>query len=305
MTESTHYCRSYDMLLRTAGGGGCLIALAECAVAADSRASDGVVHLLDAIEQGTFNIGDASWSAAKWGRTAAWCWPSTIRRRLGLSSASGASPSRRVACRQHRHGVCDRHSGRIPNNFVKLRCRSKSKGRRASSAPARTGPAACLFDAPVDWQAVGTISEVVFVASQAGSQPASGTIVFDAGFRRLPWFGRLSLLPSVRIGGILLLSRFVAFGTVLVGGVSLGGGGGSEACFVGRGTASLAREKASAKAWLPGLKRDAVCGTSVVLIAALAAGIYVFGELGLPGSRLVRLGCGVGRRCVASGRNTD
>ena len=56
------------------------------------------------------------------------------------------------------------------------------------------------------------------------------------------------------------------------------------ACLVQSWAASLARKKASAKAWLPGLKRDAVCGIAV-LIAALAAGIYVLGELGLPGVR--------------------
>ena len=46
-----------------------VIALAEFAVAADSRASDGVVHLLDARQQGTFNIGGAH---------------SVVRREMGL-----------------------------------------------------------------------------------------------------------------------------------------------------------------------------------------------------------------------------
>jgi cyclic beta-1,2-glucan synthetase len=254
--------------------------LAGYAVAADGRATDDSVHLLDAREQGTFNIGSSRCALRREmgpdGHMAlAIDYTAPLGTVVGVWSKSFPTGLRADGIDMVRASA----TAVNPEQFHQVALAVEIKGTTGiQRLPLRTGPEGCLFDAPVHWQSVGTISEVVFVASQTGSQPASGTIVFDIGFHRLSWSGRLSLWPSARIGGILLLSCFVAFAAALVGGVSSW-----WRPALSNVATSLARKEASAKAWLSGLKRDVVCGTSVVLIAGLAAGIYVLGELGLPG----------------------
>src|SRR5262249_28748994 len=64
----------------------------------------------------------------------------------------------------------------------------------------------------VDWQKIGTLTEVVAVIDHSGAgEPAGGTLYLDVRFDRLTLLRKLSLFPAARVAGVLLLSVLGAF----------------------------------------------------------------------------------------------
>ena len=70
---------------------------------------------------------------------------------------------------------------------------------------------------PIDWPAIGTVKEVVLLVNCIGNgEPATGTLLIDARFERLPMLRKLSLSPGVRFTAVLLASLLAALVTALL-----------------------------------------------------------------------------------------
>src|SRR5215470_13525103 len=133
-------------------------------------------------------------------------------------------------------------------------------------------PAWSLTEAVIEWQRVGAFSEAVVVVSQAGSEPATGTVHLDVRFDRLSPARELSTHLMGRLGGVLILSLAGTLFAALLG------------RFFG--------PKRTADAWdtarpvstptpFAGLRRDFVVGTGIILIASLAISIYGLSTKGI------------------------
>ena len=191
-------------------------------------------------------------------------------------------------------------AGPILNNSVKLRGRSKSKGRRGSTPGSNRHPRPAFSTCRSIGRRSGRFPGRL--RGKPGWQPAG------LGHHRLRrWLSPLAMVwktepyrPVYELAVLLLLSCFVAFGTVLVFGSFLGW----------RPALSTWQRPVPGKmprrsGGCPGLKRDAVCGTSVCLDRRSGCRRLCPWRTRPPWSRLVRLGRGSGRRCWPSGRNTD
>ena len=133
-------------------------------------------------------------------------------------------------------------------------------------------PAWSLTEAVIEWQRVGAFSEAVVVVSQAGSEPATGTVHLDVRFDRLSPARKLSTHVMGRLGGVLILSLAGTLFAALLG------------RFFG--------PKRTADAWdtarpvstptpFAGLRRDFVVGTGIILMASLAISIYGLSTKGI------------------------
>ncbi len=126
-------------------------------------------------------------------------------------------------------------------------------------------PAWSLTEAVIEWQLVGAFSEAVVVVSQAGSEPATGTVHLDVRFDRLSPARKLSTHVTARLGGVLIVSLAGALLAALLG------------RFFGPKRTADAWDTArpvSTPSPFAGLRRDFVIGAGIILIASLAISIY-------------------------------
>jgi cyclic beta-1,2-glucan synthetase len=128
----------------------------------------------------------------------------------------------------------------------------------------------------VDWNAVGTLREVVLSVSHAGDGgPATGTILIDGRFERLSPIRKLGMLPWARLAGVLLVSLLMAS---LIGSLHAmtrwwpgdeSGDRGPEASVV------LPPPRLS---WSRDLRSDLVRGGGTVFVILLALAVFLLGE---------------------------
>ncbi|MGD0043432.1 MAG: hypothetical protein ABSE84_24010, partial [Isosphaeraceae bacterium] len=125
----------------------------------------------------------------------------------------------------------------------------------------------------IDWPVIGTVKEVVLLVNSISDRSAaSGTILIDARFDRLPVLRKLSLSPEVRFTGVLLASLLVAMLTALLRSAGGWRSGGDTTLK----TETLAERASPARsAGLHQLVGDLVRGAGVVLIALLVIEVYI------------------------------
>jgi cyclic beta-1,2-glucan synthetase len=125
----------------------------------------------------------------------------------------------------------------------------------AQRIPLDLGPERSRSEHPIDWKAIGGLTEVVVAIGQVGEEPASGSIVLDVRFERTPWLRKLAGSPVARMAGVAAVAALAGLLASLVLG------------FLGRGEGREAS----------GLRRDFVQGPGMVLIAGLALMIFEVG----------------------------
>src|SRR5262249_38775635 len=126
---------------------------------------------------------------------------------------------------------------------------------------------------------IGAFKEMVFSITRAGEgSPATGTILIDARFERLPVLRKLSLSPAVRLGGVILVSLLCSLLIALVRSVSRRWSGDGQA---GQAEQSLEpRLRVERSTWPGPLLGDLVRGVGTVLIALVVIQIYHLGAKG-------------------------
>ncbi len=149
----------------------------------------------------------------------------------------------------------------------------------------------------IDWQAIGAVKEVVFLVNSIGNrEPATGTILIDARFERLPELRKLSLSPGVRFAGVLLASLLVAMLTALLRSAGGWWSGGNATIKTER---LAERSPLTSPAGLPQFLGDLVRSAGVVLIALLVIETYILGSRGLLEAGWTALGLAIAGAAVA------
>jgi len=149
----------------------------------------------------------------------------------------------------------------------------------------------------IDWPLIGTVKEVVLLVNSVSDRaPATGTILIDARFERLPVLRKLSLSPGVRFAGVVLASLMVAMLMALLR--STGGWrSGGDVAF--RSETLVERPVPARAAGLQQLLGDVVRSTGVVLIALLVIETVILGSRGLLETGWTALGLAVAGAAVA------
>ena len=150
----------------------------------------------------------------------------------------------------------------------------------------------------IDWPVIGTVREVVLLVNSISDRaPASGTILIDARFNRLPVLRKLSLSPGVRFAGVLLASLMLAMLTALLRSAGGWRSGGDTTLK----TETLAERASPARsAGLHQLVEDLVRSAGVVLIALLVIETYILGSRGPLETGWTPLGLAVAGAAVAA-----
>ena len=150
----------------------------------------------------------------------------------------------------------------------------------------------------IDWPVIGTVREVVLLVNSISDRaPASGTILIDARFNRLPVLRKLSLSPGVRFAGVLLASLMVAMLTALLRSAGGWRSGGDTTLK----TETLAERASPARsAGLHQLVEDLVRSAGVVLIVLLVIETYILGSRGPLETGWTPLGLAVAGAAVAA-----
>ena len=150
----------------------------------------------------------------------------------------------------------------------------------------------------IDWPVIGTVKEVVLLVNSISDRSAaSGTILIDARFDRLPVLRKLSLSPGVRFTGVLLASLMVAMLTALLRSAGGWRSGGDTTLK----TETLAERASPARsAGLHQLVEDLVRSAGVVLIALLVIETYILGSRGRLETGWTPLGLAVAGAAVAA-----
>src|SRR5205814_69565 len=144
--------------------------------------------------------------------------------------------------------------------------------------PVSLRPEWSVVETPVDWKAVGTITEVVVLVRRTGdAETAAGTVYLDLRFERLSLLRKLSTSPGARAGGVLLLASLAALLTALLRALA---GPRREREPTGGAEEAPPDTDRPGQSWHDGLGRDFVLGSGSVFIAALAVGIYLLGARG-------------------------
>ena len=150
---------------------------------------------------------------------------------------------------------------------------------------------------PIDWPAIGTVKEVILLVNCIGNgEPATGTLLIDARFERLPMLRKLSLSPGVRFTAVLLASLLAAVVTALLR-RALGGLSGDDAASRIETLGDRAFQAENAH-WQY-LLGDLVRSIGVVLIALLGIGTFILGSLGRLETGWTALGLAVAGAAVA------
>ena len=196
-------------------------ALAADAVAQPSSKADpeSAVRLTAAAEQGTFNVGAGKANLARVvdpvvGRevfkldfslpvgTAVGVWAKNFSSPIGTENIDVAQ-------------IGVRADASDLDGFAAVMEIKGSGGSQRIAIPLT--PAWSLTEAVIEWQLVGAFSEAVVVVSQAGSEPATGTVHLDVRFDRLSPARKLSTYVTARLGGVLIVSLAGALFAALLG----------------------------------------------------------------------------------------
>lgn len=122
------------------------------------------------------------------------------------------------------------------------------------------------IEVPVDWAEIGTLQEAVVLVTPAGSEPAEGTVYLQGEFDRLPVLQKLGSLFAARVAGVLLISLLGA--TVI-----------ALPRIFSKGCQTRRRSQPEAPAtWFGRLPRDFVYGAAVVFVASVMIGVYALGD---------------------------
>ncbi len=149
----------------------------------------------------------------------------------------------------------------------------------------------------IDWPLIGTVKEVVFMVNSISNRaPASGTILIDARFERLPVLRKLSLSTGVRFAGVLLASLMIWLVTALLRAIG-GWRSGSDTDF--RVETLVVRPAPARAAGLQQLMGDLVRSAGVVLIALLVIETFSLGSRGRLETGWTALGLAVAGAAVA------
>ena len=258
-----------------------LLGLAAWALAADAVAQPGskadpesAVRLTAAAEQGTFNVGAGKANLARVvdpvvGReilkldfslpvgTAVGVWAKNFPSPIGSENIDVAQ-------------IGVRADASDLDGFAAVMEIKGSGGSQRIAIPLT--PAWSLSEAVIEWQLVGAFREAVVVVSQAGSEPATGTLHLDVRFDRLSPARKLSTHVTARLGGVLIVSLAGALFAALLGRLF-----GPKRTADARDTAG----PVSTPSPFAGLRRDFVIGTGIILIASLAISIYGLSTKGI------------------------
>lgn len=124
-----------------------------------------------------------------------------------------------------------------------------------------------VTETPLNWAAIGTLSEVVVVVSPTDAEPAVGTVYVDIVFDRLPLLRKLGSLFGARVAGVLLVGLLGALATAM------------SRAFPGLCRTTDRSERTHGTSLLRTLQRDFVYGTAVVFVATLVIGVYSLGGM--------------------------
>ena len=235
-----------------------------------ASAADEPVRLTDAAQEGTFNVGAAQAELSRVfdpeiggnvsrlrfqvpGATAAGVWAKGFPPRL---SAGGVDLVRLGAKRTDL-----RQTGSI---VVALEIKGTAGTERLALNP---GSAWSFREEPLNWPAIGKVNEVVLIVSRQGNgESLTGSVDLAVRFAKPSWLRWLSMHPVGRIAGVVVFGCLGAVFTALVFGA---------AGFRAKDGSMHEHDSAPLRT---GLVRDFVEGAGVVLIAALAIGVYILGE---------------------------
>lgn len=246
-----------------------------------AHAQDHSVHLYDAAEQGTFNVGPARAAASRVfdttaggdvvkldytmpPGTAAGIWTKAFRPALNADNADIVRTGARTA---------------DPDQLRHITAALEIKGTAGTQRiPLHLHPAWTVAEETVNWRAIGTLTEVVVLLNHKGDgEPTVGTVYFDIGFEQLSVLRKLSMLPGARMGGVLLASLLGAILTLCLRALFRRWPSRESSGETSEVPEPVARAGATRlHAW----KRDLVQGAGVVFIAGLAISIYVLGGSG-------------------------
>ncbi len=134
-------------------------------------------------------------------------------------------------------------------------------------------------ESPIEWQTIGSISEVVVAIGQVGDEPASGSITLDVRFEQIPLLQKFLDSPFAKFACVLLIAAAFWLIEVLV--------------------KSRFGEGREAGYQTSGVRRDVVQGVGTALIAALALAIYEVGGWSPSGGGWVSVGFAVAGLFVA------
>ena len=239
--------------------------LATLLIAPTSRADSPTIRLSDAKQSGLFNSGQGGRATVnrvsdpELGEGA-------LKLDYDLPRGSGAG----VWAKAFPDGLDADHldvvdlelKGVGPDQARRVRASVELKGASGTQViPVDLAPELSRSEHPIDWKKVGVLNEVVVAIGQVGEEPASGSVVLDVRFAKIPWTRKLAESPLSRIGGVLAVAGLLALASSLAFG-RVDRGGGREAS---------------------GLRRDLVQGVGIVLIAGLALAVFELGGRGESG----------------------
>jgi cyclic beta-1,2-glucan synthetase len=192
--------------------------------AATGHAASPAIHLSDAAEQGAFNEGAAQVAVSRVFDPTVGGDVVQLDYRLPRGMAAGfwakAFPERLRpdSFELVRLGL----KTADPNQSRQIAVRVEIKGTVGiQQIPLHLQPSWTFLEETVDWQKIGTLTEVVALVSRLGDdESAVGTVYLDVRFDQLPLLRKLSMSPGARIGGVLLVSIFGALLTALLQGLS-------------------------------------------------------------------------------------
>jgi cyclic beta-1,2-glucan synthetase len=268
---------------------------------ADAESDTAPVGLLQAAEQGTFNIGAAQATLRRSSDSAVghevvrldYVLPEGAT--VGLWTKAYPPDFRAANVDLARLGLRAENPEQLRRIAVSMEIKGTA-GTQRIALPLEPQPGWTFAERTVDWQAVGQPTEVVIAMRHVGGEPVAGVLWLDGCFDRLSAYQKLGALVEARLAGVLLVSLL---GTILT--IQL-----HASCRrwqlrqgAGRIGEPVKQKSAAGQGWLGGVKRDFVAGSSMVLIAGLGLTIYFLGDRTRPEAGWIALAVAIAGAAIA------
>jgi len=229
------------------------------------------ISLSDATEQGTFNVGKAQATVSRAVVPGTGC----NALRLDYTTPEGTTAGLWARAFPNRDALTNADVLRlgikaaIPEHGCQTAMAVELKGNAGTQRiPLRLVSDWEVTEIPLNWVAIGTLSEVVVVVSPTNTTaPAMGTVYLDIAFDRLPLVRKLGSLFAARIAGVLMIGLLGALVTAM------------PRAFSGLRPTTDHSTRTQGTGLLRNLQRDFVYGTAIVFITVLVMGVYAIGGM--------------------------